>query len=330
MNDTFGVSMVICCYNSSLRIGSTLDYLQKISAKEIPWEVILVDNSSDDNTIIVAQNTWNKNPVTRFTVVSENKRGLMNARIKGVQCAAYNIISFIDDDNWVEPDWINKVFSIMQNDSLLAACGGSADGLTQKKLPDWFDEFSHSFAVGKQQPLNGYVNPEKGYLWGAGLNIRKKAWEDLFSSGFKSLLKGRTGKSLSAGEDSELCFAWIILGWKLWYDDSLKLKHFIPESRLSISYLEKMYEGFGKAEVILSLYRGCLNKNVANKPNWILQILVAIKILFSSGKLKIKNHVKLRHDIAYAKELILNRKNYNNAKKQINNLLNRTTNNNIN
>ncbi len=325
MNENDGVSIVICCYNSSKRITATLEHLQRITTKGIPWEIILVDNRSDDDTREKALSTWNTNPVTPLNIVTEHNRGLINARIKGVQCAAFEIISFIDDDNWIEPQWVDKVFSIMQNDQSLAACGGFSEGVFEKSPPEWFSDFSFYYAVGKQQNESGYVNPEKGYLWGAGLTIRKKAWNNLFENGFNNLLKGRTGKSLTAGEDSEICFALILQGWKLWYDDSLKLKHFIPSSRLSIQYLMKIYEGFGKAEVILSLYIEFISGNSTNKSNWTLQCFAALKKLCVSGLKrivssdtnKIKNTILWKHDKAYTFELLLNRKKYVRAKQQI-------------
>jgi len=329
MNDLNGVSVVICCYNSSNRITPTLEHLQKVRANGIPWEVILVDNGSDDDTTSKAQNVWDLNPVTKLKIVTENKKGLMNARLTGVNHTSYDLISFIDDDNWIEDGWVTKVFRIMNDDETIAACGGSSEAVFETNPPGWFSEFSTDFAVGRQQNSNGFVNPEKDptkrYLWGAGLTVRKNAWNDLLDNGFKSLLKGRTGKSLSAGEDSEMCSVWVLKGWNLWYDDSLKLKHYIPAFRLTVSYLTRMYQGFGRAEVILSQYKGFIHSHLMNKSSWLIQCLVAIKNMvraglkniFSSSKMKIKNKVIWNHEKAYASELILNREKFYLAKELI-------------
>src|SRR4051794_28120754 len=99
MSKNDGVSMVICCYNSSARITATLEHLAAIKT-DIPWEIVLVDNLSDDDTKEKALYAWNNNPLARLKVVDEKNRGLMNARITGVRNASYSIISFIDDDNW--------------------------------------------------------------------------------------------------------------------------------------------------------------------------------------------------------------------------------------
>ena len=325
MNENNGVSVVICCYNSSKRITSTLEHLQKIKTNDIPWEVILIDNRSDDDTTGIALSVWNSNPVTRLKIVTENKQGLMNARITGVANCSYDIISFIDDDNWIESGWVDKVFAIMQRDQTIAACGGASEGVFEIDPPAWFSDFTFYYAVGKQQKETGYVSKEKAYLWGAGLTLRKKAWNNLYENQFNNLLQGRTGKSLTAGEDSELCHALVLRGWKLWYDETLKFKHYIPRERLNIPYLMKIYEGFGKAAVILSLYVESINGVSSNKPNWMLQCFASFKNMFYSGlrntystKVKsIKNKALWLHDKAYTFELLRNRKRYLQAKQQI-------------
>ncbi len=321
-----GVSIIICCYNSSSRITTTLNHLQKINSQGIPWEVILVDNASTDDTSAKSKMVWEANPVTGFLLVEEQKKGLMNARIKGVASSSFDFISFIDDDNWIEEDWIHKVFTILNENPEIAACGGSVDAVFESTPPPWFSEFSVSYATGMQQNMSGFVQPQKGYLWGAGLTIRKQAWAELFSSGFSSLLSGRSGKALTAGEDSEICLAFVIRGWKLWYEESLKLQHYIPAFRLKLDYLLRMYEGFGKAEVILSLYRGLIDKKLANKSSWLFQCLSSLKKLLRAGLKNVFStpNTKVRHmalwklQKGYSLEIITNRNKYLSAEKRIN------------
>ena len=320
MSDQEGISVIICCYNSALRIIPTLQHLQRIKT-EVKWEVILVDNNSLDNTAVIARKTWEENPVAPFKIVEEKIPGLMNARVKGVAAASNGIITFIDDDNWIDEHWVDNVSVIMKRDSSIAACGGMSEAIPEKRLPEWFEYFCTSFAVGRQQNETGFVNPVKGYLWGAGLSVRKKAWNDVFNAGFKSLLTGRSGKTLTAGEDSELCFALVLRGGKLWYDDSLKLKHFIPDSRLQFNYLIKMYRGFGKAELILAIYRDVILKKYSNKSSWLMETLSSFKRLFADSlknlfmKKTMGSIVSWNHNRSYTLELLLNRKKYNDAKK---------------
>jgi hypothetical protein len=55
----------------------------------------------------------------------------------------------------------------------------------------------------------------RGYLWGAGLTIRKAAWQQLQAAGFTPMLLGRQGTMLSTGEDSEICYTLRLASWRL-------------------------------------------------------------------------------------------------------------------
>src|SRR5260370_31920760 len=54
-----GVSVIICCYNSSAKLPATLGRLRSQRDTEaIPWELIVVDNASSDDTVAVARQPW--------------------------------------------------------------------------------------------------------------------------------------------------------------------------------------------------------------------------------------------------------------------------------
>lgn len=310
-----GVSIIICGYDASNRIQPTLLALQKqqFSGNNINWEVILVDNASTDKTAEVATEIWMKNPITEFMIVNEQKPGLMHARHKGLKVAKYEIISFIDDDNWVEPCWIEKIVSIFNKDEKIGACGGRIEAEFEKDIPEWFEEYKNHFAVGHQADETGYVDNKKGYLWGAGLSFRKHLWDELQSRGFKNLTVGREGTNINAGEDTELCYAFRLLGYRLYYSDDLSLKHFMSAERMNLSYLEKMNVGFGKAYSRLIYYKIFLDSNNFKLPaRWYEWLAVnktilqqSIIILFSSNKksvLKIK--IKRAYNKGYVSQII--------------------------
>ena len=79
--------MIICCYNSEQRIQSTLRYLLKqyVSSNR-PWEVALVDNCCTDDTEVVALRTWGNSTIP-LKVAKENRAGLANARLRGIQAS---------------------------------------------------------------------------------------------------------------------------------------------------------------------------------------------------------------------------------------------------
>lgn len=289
MTDDRGVSVVICCYNSAERLPITLDHLLKQKfVDSVTWEVLIVDNASTDNTAEVAREIWQKVGGVPLRVVYEGNPGLSNARIKGLNEAKYSYVSFIDDDNWVAENWVFLVHKLMSENPKIGVLGGDSEAVTEIEPPPWFEDYKSYFAVGSQNNVSGDVTWTRGHLWGAGLNVRKYAWEEVLNKGFQFLESGRKGEQLSSGEDSELCFALRLRGWLLWYDKSLKLKHYIPASRFEFDYLRKLFFGFGRSSLIFDLY---LFKNATGiksfiRRYWFSMVLLSIFRLIK-GKLMI-------------------------------------------
>jgi len=314
-----GVSIIICGYNSSKRISPTLEALQnqQFANRIILWEVILVDNASTDETEQVAREVWNKNPVTNLKIVKEKKPGLMNARAKGLAYAVYDVVSFIDDDNWVEPLWVQKMVEIFSLNEKIGACGGKSEAVFEKNKPDWFDKYQNAFAVGTQGEQSGIIDDKKGFLWGAGLSFRNSIWQDLQRRGFKNLTLGREGENINAGEDTELCYVIRLLGYHLYYREDLVLKHFMPDNRMNIDYLAKMCEGFGKSSARLNSYRVLLDKdNFTIRPWWYEWLATKRKIIFlnlqviftSNIQKKIGIIVNTAYNKGYAKQVRVDKK----------------------
>jgi hypothetical protein len=86
------------------------------------------------------------------------------------------------------------------------------------------------------------------------MSIRRSAFLALQTIGFQPLLVGRSGARLAAGEDSELSYALIMLGWKAWYAEELRLQHYMPPRRLTDSYATELFAGLGYSTAIEDLY----------------------------------------------------------------------------
>ena len=143
------------------------------------------DNGSTDDTIKVAQASWPHPPPAPLRMVSEPRLGQSNARIRGLDSASYELVSFVDDDNRVACNWIERVSSRMTSDPAIGACGARVTADFESAPPTWWDEFAGCFAVGDQWLDEGDVTQTKGWLYGAGLTIRKSAWTQLRADGFR-------------------------------------------------------------------------------------------------------------------------------------------------
>ena len=273
-----GISVVICCYNSEKRLPKVLEHLQnQTGGNGIDWELIVVDNASKDRTSQVAKDLWRRDDV-EMRVIFESRPGLSNARLAGFASARYDIISFIDDDNWVEEQWIMKVYERMNSDHNIAILGGKGEAVFESEPPFWFDKYQSAYAVGPYGKVTG--KQEKKLINGAGMNIRRSAWEYMRSNGFEFILSGRTGKALSSGEDAELCLAFRLAGFDLFYEDKLSFFHYMPEGRLHWKYLVNLYKAFGRASPVLHLYYALLHENGWNQINKINTLLTTTRSFY--------------------------------------------------
>jgi glycosyltransferase involved in cell wall biosynthesis len=243
-------SLIICCYNSAERIQPTIEHILCLKLPEsVSLEVIIVDNNCSDETGVIIERLWNREQVPlRF--VKEPKPGLMHARNCGIEAARGELLVFVDDDNWLEADYLVKVHQVFQDRPEVGIVGGCSLPEFGKDKPEWFDTFAGIFAVSAPDRQSGLSQA----VFGAGICLRKQIFVQLAKAGFNTQLIGRQGDVLSSGEDSELCYAACLLGWKVWYESEAKLKHYIPEARLTESYLEKLNQGIGQSGPILAVY----------------------------------------------------------------------------
>ena len=100
MNKKINFSINICCLNSEKFLNETIQSVINQSYQN--WELILVDNGSDDNT----QNIINKYSKKFKNIKSfkENKTGLSNARNLAIKNSSYEWIVLLDHDDLMDKD----------------------------------------------------------------------------------------------------------------------------------------------------------------------------------------------------------------------------------
>ncbi len=320
-----GVSIIICCYNSVSRLRPTLEHLQlQVNPSKINWEVIIVDNNSKDATAQFALEILNSGKHIDFRIITEKKPGLTNARICGAAAAKYSVLSFIDDDNWIADNWVEVVNSIFTDNPRVGAAGGKSEAVHETlPAPDWFDSYSETFAVGNPYKKSGFLNTGE-YLWGAGLSISKEAWNKIFNDGQKIRLTGRKESKLTSGEDAEICMLIHSEGYRLWYEEKLSLKHFIPANKMNEDNLYKMHEGFGQAELTLRIYRSLFDTSIKIKSPWWLEFFATLKYfirVYIINKFRQKDPIRKKTEIAflkgYIKEFLHLKENYDKLRQEI-------------
>lgn len=247
-----GISVIICCYNSSKRLPDTIKHLasQKL-AKDINWEVILIDNASTDDTAVIAQREWDSygqlSPA--FTVLKEPRPGKTFAFKTGVYAAKYEYLLTCDDDNWLYPDYIKQACDFMFANARAGVLGGCGFFEPEQPVNPEIVPYKHSYVNGAQSWA-----ASDHWVYGAGSLCRKSILLELFSKGWQQITSGRTGGKLISGEDVEICLMIFLSGNEVLANDELKFKHFVPKERQNMRYILKLHYWQGYSYQLLTGY----------------------------------------------------------------------------
>jgi glycosyltransferase involved in cell wall biosynthesis len=220
-----------------------LDHL-KAQRCNFSWELVAVNNNSTDDSAAIVANAWhemkNDVPLQAVNVVTP---GLKFARESGIEASTYGYIVFCDDDNLLSPDYLQTVYDQFEGDPDIGLIGGLGVASSDIPLPDWFSAFHNLYAVGKPVEYAGVLKNGVGYVYGAGMALRKAAWKKLLNFGFRSVAVDRRGNQLTSGHDVEMSHALRLIGYKVVFSDVMIFSHVIAKRRLEEEYLVSLMRG---------------------------------------------------------------------------------------
>lgn len=255
------ISIIICTYNRAESLNRALHSIMTMSVPDnLLWEIITVDNNSQDNTKEIVENFRIKSGLNVFYVF-EDKKGLSNARNRGIKEAHGEIIAFIDDDVIVDEYWLvnlHKGFEIY-NPAVLA---GKAIIRNESHLPKWFSK-----AI--SDPLGGFdkgdniiiADSQYSQQIGTGANMSFK--REIFDKvGFFRTDLGRKGNKLYMGEETELYWRIKNLGEKCIYYPFAIVYHCVDPKRISKNYIRKWFFRIGEWNYFSDMF---LRKDTSKK-----------------------------------------------------------------
>ena len=105
------ISVIIPTYNRAQSLKKAIDSVLAQSHKD--FELIIVDDGSDDNTAELIGSYSHK-----IVYLKQDNHGPAAARNKGIEKARYNLLAFLDSDDWFAENKLAAQIKTMQKNSL--------------------------------------------------------------------------------------------------------------------------------------------------------------------------------------------------------------------
>jgi glycosyltransferase involved in cell wall biosynthesis len=262
------VSVVICSHNSRLDyLGRVLDALRAQTLPASAWELCLVDNASREP--LAGRVDLSGLPSARIVRndVPELEAGLVDARSLGIRSTTGEILTFVDDDNVLAPDYLAQSVAIARAHPDLGAWGGNIilcyeqpelalpaelEGiLCQRHLtaPIWSNLRDH----------------HESTPWGAGLCVRRAVATAHLATLEREPDRRQldpVGRSMRFGGDTDMVYTGLKLGFGKGVFPTLTVTHLIPPRRCDLGFAARAIEAGGYSAVL----HGWVETGVAAAP----------------------------------------------------------------
>jgi glycosyltransferase involved in cell wall biosynthesis len=262
------ISVVICTHNPRADyVGRTLAALRAQTLPVECWELVVIDNCSEPP--LSGRVAWH--PAAR--VVREETLGLTAARLRGIRETAAELLIFVDDDNVLDPDFLEVALRVAEEKPFLGSWSGQCRGGFEQPPPDWTRRYWGNLVIREfdQDRWSNLPRLADSMPCGAGLCVRREvaqAYLRLHKTGARNFQLDRTGGSFLSGGDNDLAACACDIGLGVGIIARLKLTHLIPPERLTKDYLSRLAEGIHFSSVVLDHMRASSAELAFNRIRW--------------------------------------------------------------
>lgn len=166
MEKNVKISIVVAVYNLEKYLPRCLDALVNQTMQDI--EILCVDDGSTDSAPQIIEEYQKRYP-EKIKVFHKENGGEFTTRNYGLEKAQGEYVTFVDTDDYVEPNWAEKLYNAAkENDADLAVCGFERiDLATNKVVATNMTNFGNTVKE---------INPKDDYL----LFINPAPWNKVY------------------------------------------------------------------------------------------------------------------------------------------------------
>jgi glycosyltransferase involved in cell wall biosynthesis len=266
------ITVILCTYNRCETLAKALETISaSILPSEVPWEVLVVDNNSRDQTREVVEKFCFRYP-GRFQYIFEPQPGKSYALNTGIREARGSVLAFTDDDVVVEPTWLQNLSAAL-DDGKWAGVGGRVLPEQTFSPPRWVP-LGDRYALA---PLAAFApdldaGPLNEAPFGANMAFQKRLFDKY--GDFRTDLGPRPGSQIRS-EDTEFGDRLLAAGELLFYEPSAIVYHSVPQHRVQKKYFLAWWFDKARADIRASGIPGDTKWFVAGIPLYLFRRLAA-------------------------------------------------------
>lgn len=247
MRTTF--SVLVVTHNRAETLRQTLLSLVRMVSRD-SWEVIVVDNNSDDDTGGVVGELARRAPV-RVRYLQERRPGKYRALNTGIQAADGDFIACTDDDAYPRPDWLDRAaegFARFGCDFV----GGPVYPLWRRSPPSWLtaDSAVYQKVLGLQDHGSQPLAYGRSISWPLGVNVayRRGVFDTV---GFFDGRLGRVAGTLRNQAQREWHLRARATGARGFYLPGMVVDHIVATDRLEKQYFRRWFYWHGISRALM-------------------------------------------------------------------------------
>jgi glucosyl-dolichyl phosphate glucuronosyltransferase len=233
------LSVIIPTRNRCDLLKKTLSSIVYQSISKDKFEVIVIDNGSNDDTKKICLEY--KGKIKNFQYEYIDIPGLHIGRHKGLEVSKSDILVYGDDDIIAEPSWLEAIFEAFEDEETVLV-GGNNLPIYESEPPDWVEKLWTKNRYGRFNLFYSLIdfNINKSqidphYIFGCNFSIRKKTLLD--AKGFHP--DGMPNNLLVFRGDGESSVSDFILNndLKAVFVPEATVGHWVSRDRMNMEYM---------------------------------------------------------------------------------------------
>jgi glycosyltransferase involved in cell wall biosynthesis len=248
------ISVVICSYNREAYIIQAIDSLYQQDLDKKLYEVIVVDNNSQDNTAEKVREYIATHPDMQLSYHLEKRQGASYARNTGAALSSGQLICCMDDDAVAMPGYLQNIIRFFETHPDATGLGGRIIPRYIPAEPKWMSHYVSSLVGNFDYSPETKPFDNGRYPLESNMIVRR---EDFFAvKGFNTSLPGVKGTLRIGGEGKEFFYKLIERGGIIWYDPTVIVHHVVEVKKLTPEYMYRVASGIGRGEKVRMKEKG--------------------------------------------------------------------------